>query len=249
MKRYEFILGHISAACISIQEDLDRQLLWIACRHHVGEIILTWVWNGLKIEISKSPEITLFQRFRDQYDSLSHGDLTNLNFLHVEDELQDDKTKCIQLIKKVLSDKTFAYRGDYTVFLKVTLVLLTGDLTNFKIPRPGAVHKARWMMKGIISQVMYLMMPKIQSELPKNSILTAKQADDLKRFVKFICLVYVPWWVTCPLPADSPINDLTLLKTIRKYPDTVISTEAEKAMLNHCWYLTEELVPLALFSP
>ena len=237
---YSFILGHVTAACISIQLELERELLWTACRHHVGEIILTWVWEGLKIEVSKSPEVTMFQRFRDNFDALSYSEVSSLNFFSIEDELQETRQKVINLIEKVLSDKTFAYRGDYTIFLKTTLVLLTGDVSNYQIQRPGAIHKARWMMKAIISQVIFLLMPKIDSELPKNKILTKSQAEKLERFVKFICLVYVPWWITCPVARDSPINDLNLLKSVRNYPDQLIATKAEKVFRNHLWYLTEE---------
>jgi len=32
--------GHVSAAYISIQKATNKALLWTACRHHVGEIIL-----------------------------------------------------------------------------------------------------------------------------------------------------------------------------------------------------------------
>ena len=52
--------GHVSAGCIMIQQTLGRALLWSGCRHHVGEVILTHVFNDLKIEASRSPEVTLF---------------------------------------------------------------------------------------------------------------------------------------------------------------------------------------------
>ncbi len=54
--------GAHTAACVSLQTLLNRILLWFACRHHVGEVILTHVWEALKIETSLSPEISLFQR-------------------------------------------------------------------------------------------------------------------------------------------------------------------------------------------
>ena len=53
-------------------------MLWAACRHHVGEIILTHVWDCLEVEVSKSPEITVFQRFRSMYGSISSADLDGL---------------------------------------------------------------------------------------------------------------------------------------------------------------------------
>ena len=54
--------GHKTAGCIQVQISLNKPLLWFACRHHIGEIILTHVWTSLKIEVSKSPSITLFER-------------------------------------------------------------------------------------------------------------------------------------------------------------------------------------------
>ena len=54
--------GHKTAGCIQVQISLNKPLLWFACRHHIGEIILTHVWTSLKIEVSKSPSITLFKR-------------------------------------------------------------------------------------------------------------------------------------------------------------------------------------------
>jgi len=44
--------GHITAACVSVQQATGKALLWTACRHHVGEIILVQVFNDLKIESS-----------------------------------------------------------------------------------------------------------------------------------------------------------------------------------------------------
>ena len=38
-------------------------MLWAACCHHIGEVILTHVWDSLGIEVAKSPEITIFQRY------------------------------------------------------------------------------------------------------------------------------------------------------------------------------------------
>ena len=64
--------GHISAACITIQQHLNRALLWSACRHHVGEIILTHVFDDLKIEASRSPNVTLFTKFLKNFDKLPH---------------------------------------------------------------------------------------------------------------------------------------------------------------------------------
>jgi len=55
--------GHLTAACIAIQEKLNKQLLWNACRHQIGEVLLSNLWKDLNIEVSKSPEINVFPNF------------------------------------------------------------------------------------------------------------------------------------------------------------------------------------------
>ena len=50
------------------------------------------------------------------------------------------------------------------------------------------------------------------------------------------------------MAADAPVNDLKLFMDILEYPEKVVSASALKALKLHLWYLSEELVPLALFS-
>ena len=54
--------GHKTAGCIQVQRLLNKPLVGFACRHHIKEIILTHVWVGLQIEVSRSPTIALFER-------------------------------------------------------------------------------------------------------------------------------------------------------------------------------------------
>ena len=66
----------------------------------------------------------------------------------------------------------------------------------------------------------------------------------------FCVYVYVPWWLTCPIPSAAPFNDLKLITNVKEYQklNKTCSEGALKAISRHMWYLTEELVPLALFS-
>ena len=75
--------------------------------------------------------------------------MDNLYFLEIEDELQEQKDKVVQLLRSVLAKKTFAYRGDYTTFFRYALVLLTGDTEGFQFDKPTAVSKARWMERFV----------------------------------------------------------------------------------------------------
>ena len=243
-----FYLGHLTAACICVQEKLERPLLWNACRHHVGEVVLTHVWNDLKIETAKSPEIAIFKRFRDNFDALSYREVTNLKFISFSEDEKETRDEVVTAIKSILEDKTFSYRGDYITFLKLALVFLTGDISKFKFIRPGAISKARWMCKSIYTCQMVLLSNKISTELPPNTIFTQHQLERLIRFVKFLVLYYVKWWIYCPLPAECALLDLKFMKSVKNYHDSVISASALKAMKNHMWYLTSELVGLSVFS-
>ena len=46
----------------------------------MGEIVLTHVWNSLKIEASSGPDISLFKRFQANFHILTVDDLTDLTF-------------------------------------------------------------------------------------------------------------------------------------------------------------------------
>ena len=56
--------------------------------------------------------------------------------------------------------------------------------------------------------------------------------------------------MTCGLAIDAPLNDLQLLQRLIRYEcvSMDISKCAVKAFSRHLWYLTAEMVPLALFS-
>ena len=62
--------------------------------------------------------------------------------------------------------------------------------------------------------------------------------------------VYLPWWITATVPASAPCHDLNLINSILQFKE--INQRAAKGALkgigNHLWYLTEELLPLRLFS-
>ena len=60
--------GHLTAARVAIQEKLGRGLLWCACQHHVGEVVIGHVFKSLAIEAAKSPEFLLFGRMQTKWE-------------------------------------------------------------------------------------------------------------------------------------------------------------------------------------
>lgn len=248
--------GHISAAGVTVQQRLQRALLWSACRHHVGEVVLTQVFDSLNIEASKSPDVTLFLRFRKNFHKLPSsvkrhtlsrfGDAEKGNTAHSA-FVADCRKETL-----LLADSAFDFnRDDYQEFVNLTALYLDTEATDsiVKFKKPGALHKARWMSKLIYSLKICLLENQIQ-KLPRGTITTQHQKDKLRAFVKFATLVYCSWWIKCTSAIDAPWNDLCLYRKLLQYRDvdSQVSDSALAAFRRHLWYLTAEMVPLSLFS-
>ena len=97
---------------------------------------------------------------------------------------------------------------------------------------------------------MDLLSSKIMKELPRGAVFAAQQQNKIQRFVQFFVFCYIPWWTTAPVPSRAPENDVLLIKSLQHYRtiDSICADSAMKSFDNHTWYLTEELVALALFS-
>jgi hypothetical protein len=112
---------------MSIQQKLGRTLLWSACRHHVGEIILTYVFQVLHIELSKSPEVALFSRFCKHFELLPHisdQPLSKLDSCLFTDEAKElitlFKTEVLQKAQSELSVR----RDDNLEFIELCALYL-----------------------------------------------------------------------------------------------------------------------------
>ena len=139
-------------------------------------------------------------------------------------------------------------RYDHQEFAQLSLVYLgAADELNFR--RPAALHKARWMAKVICSLKIALCKSKI-AELPPGKITTRHQVPKICAFVTFITHVYSIWLITCNTTVDAAWNDLELYKRLLQYRvvDKKIAQSAIIAFDCHLWYLTAEMVLLALFS-
>ena len=101
--------GHVTAACITMQQHVQRALLWSACRHHVREIIIFHVFQDPQIEVSKSPAVALFPRLCKMWDKIPHDTEQPLKQLdltpsceEVQAMITDLKTEVLQLVNTQL---------------------------------------------------------------------------------------------------------------------------------------------------
>ena len=81
--------------------------------------------------------------------------------------------------------------------------------------------------------------------------------DNIEELGVFLALFYVRYWLCCASGPDAPVQDLALLSLLESAIDTklvsssfkeLVQASLDKLVAGHLWYLSERLVPLALFS-
>jgi hypothetical protein len=78
--------------------------------------------------------------------------------------------------------------------------------------------------------------------------LTASEEKGIRDLAVFAVIIYLRAWMTAPLAIEAPLNDFTLMRQLLRYPNTAVSTATSKKLGLHLWYLSEELVGMALFD-
>ena len=69
--------GHLNGACVLLEQRLERKLVLFACQHHIYELVLKSEFEA-KIQVTNSPDIPLFKKFRDNWNNI---DSTNIQIL------------------------------------------------------------------------------------------------------------------------------------------------------------------------
>ena len=106
------------------------------------------------------------------------------------------------------------------------------------------------MTKLLYCIKMSLLSKKITYALPKGPIFGATQPENLNRFVQFVIYIYIPCWLTAPILSSAPKHDLALIDSLNMYKlvDKTVANATLIAFSKHIWYLSEDLVPLSIFS-
>jgi len=184
--------GHLTAACIAIQNKQQRAVLWSGCRHHIGEVLLSHVFADLKIEASKSPDVTLFTRMRSNWDLMPHDSSDIVPFCPADHDLQAQELLAALKddVIAVATGKVEFLRDDYREFTELSLLYLSSSKDTMIFQRPGALHKARWMAKLIYSLNIALCQTQI-GELPHGTITSHHQVPKVRAFTSTPCSLLV----------------------------------------------------------
>ena len=70
--------GCRNGACVLLEQNLEKELLYFACRHHIHELILEAVFSVCMRVPTSGPDVQLFKRFQNQWqfidqDNFDHG--------------------------------------------------------------------------------------------------------------------------------------------------------------------------------
>ena len=172
--------GRLSGACILLEAILNRSLLWIACHHHMLEVVLSQVFKSIFGD-SVGPSVELFQQLKNQWQSVDFTQSTH--------HMNQSTTACLQDVKhayqslvKIKSDPSYLPRDDYKKLLNLaTYYIDEKSFSNFSFRRPGAQHRARWMSSCIYSLKMLLLQGQLQVE--------ETDLEKLQSFGRFCCYI------------------------------------------------------------
>lgn len=134
-------------------------------------------------------------------------------------------------------------RDDYRELLNLTTIFLGGiPEKGVSFRRPAGVHRARWMARALYCLKIYLFKHQFK--------LTKKDEKAVRKICISTVVIYVKYWFQAPSGWSAPRNDLQLLKNLKAFEifNKNIAAVALKKILNHLWYLSEELVSLAFFD-
>lgn len=233
--------GHLNGACVLLEQKLDRELLLFACRHHVYELVLKSVFETKIHQVTSSPDIPMFKKFRDNWKNIDPSAI-EINTDFIKQYFSDTIVQGLLEFYNQELQKSIV-RDDYRELIELSIVFLGGDIEKkIKIRPPGAMHQARWMARAIYTLKIHL----LQSQFK----LSVKDKRALQDICLFIAILYVKAWLQCSMAVKAPNQDLCFLKSLKEYEtvDKLISKAALSKFSNHLWYLSEEIVLLSLFD-
>ena len=238
---------HKGTAAILERDQLGHKIIWAGCRKHVAELLVKLIFGE-----SKSASYSDFVQYQSAWlkkPSKDDGKVLERAADGVKVEFVTDwenirgKEVCKEL-SAVLNSRNknnLLPRDDYKELLELALLLNPYALgVKHTIKKPGAHHMARWMCVCIYAlKMVWFQHLAILNYSPEYK-------SNLLRFVKFLLLIYIPYWLKVTLRADAAVHDLILYKQLLQYNDIDRETSQAslRALSRHYLYLVPESIIL-----
>ncbi|KAG7164292.1 hypothetical protein Hamer_G003445, partial [Homarus americanus] len=145
--------GLSEGAYAKIQAAINREIIWIVCRHHILEVVLSDVFKK-EYGPSSGPNINLSMRFQEQWRFIDETRWKPAT--HDENLVEEFSGPLVGFKERVLKDLRMAIeskahlRDDYKEPIVLSYTFL-GEIPKggVKIRAPGDFYQARWMKKAI----------------------------------------------------------------------------------------------------
>lgn len=251
---------HIGAAKL-LDLALGRASLWLACRRHASERHVVHA-NTAVCGKTSSPDDPLFKHFKEHFQEI---DTADVQYFQLDGDENSPDYKFIE--ERIMDVKNWAEercisgsfpREDYRELLELLCHVLGGTIrrksatkkttpariVQFHMEQPGAFHHARFMAKAIYYIKMLMVLPQLKDKM----LVTLEQVDQIERMSSFVILLYGQYFLRTAMTAAAPRNDLQFWRNVKRYScvDKEISEAVEDSIYRQMYYLTEELVVLAL---
>lgn len=115
-------IGLRNGACILLEKNMDKDMLWLVCRHNIMEIMLEAIVIHA-IGCSSGLDILLFKRFKKSWSTfqLEHFE-TVISDASTSNEIENISTDMIIFASKQLDE--FQPRDDYKELLNLCIIFL-----------------------------------------------------------------------------------------------------------------------------
>ena len=237
------ITGKDGGACVLIKEFLNKDVAWLACRHHVYELHLKHVVGAVTGDTTE-PGVKLYKKLMDAWNTISidYDDLVKFDWTESGAWLTNKAKESLEWALYHLDKGTWP-RDDCRELLELMVVWLGGDVNSFVFKRPGPVHHARWMAKAIYNIKLYLLM----RQFP----LAEKDMEEVEIITQFVAIFYAKAWFKAPLPCSAASTDLTFMTEILQWRQLqpTVSFKCMQSCYRHLLYLNPKLVVHSLLDP
>ena len=196
--------GHQEGAILHLQNLLEKPLLAVECVHHTEELPAKKVMEVVSKRKSTSPEDKMFAKILEAWNEITdaHDDEAVYRVFDWEAHLGTGQevaaNEVLAWIKEGENEKQD--RGDYTDCLLMISFFLGVFVIGFKIPRPGAISRARFLQVGRMYMIIFLLLdnPVVRR------VLSEEEVQEVEIMAPYVALHYLPFMLPVPPGTLSP---------------------------------------------
>ena len=178
--------GRKQGACVMIEQELETDLLHLACRHHILELLVQTAFTTLMGSIA-GPEVLMFKRFQSQWEFLDKNNFTTIATTELAETVSSLKPvvnlDVVTWAEKSLKERK-DLRDDYREFIELSLIFMgVTPPRGIHFMAPGPMHHARWMSKVLYSLKVWMFHQQFK--------LTDKENNNLLQMCIFSVKIYL----------------------------------------------------------